>query len=89
MAVTPIPSRDIIALDAEDVVTVMRRSGFDDDQILAQGTEIRNALSTTGSARISVGKKTEALFMVVDRYIHVSSRLRGNFIYDTQTKDIR
>jgi len=80
--VTPVPNRDVAALTADDVVLVMRRAGFTDDELLKLGPALRNAIATNGAARIRYGKKTEALVAVVGDFLHVSSRRRGSFIYD-------
>ena len=52
---------------------------------LTHGAQLRNMLAMDGAARIQVDKKTEAMFAVDSQYVHVSSRRRGAFIYDTQT----
>jgi hypothetical protein len=84
--VQSVPNREVIALEADDVVMIMRRAGFGDADILEHGTRLRNALARTGAARISYGRMTEALFMVVEEYVHVSSRRKGSFIYSTKVK---
>ena len=87
-AVTPLPNRDVIALDADAVVRIMRRAGFSDEQILDLGTDLRNSLALTGAARVQIGKKTEAIFAVHAPYLHASSRQRGSFIYNVKTGEI-
>ncbi len=78
----PLSNRDVVALTADDVVRVMRRAGFADHQILDMGTDVRNMLATSGSVEIRVGNKVEAILAVRGQYVHVSSRQRGNFIYN-------
>lgn len=87
--VISLPNRDVADLCSDDVVKILLRSGLDEEQILKFGTDFRNAVATNGAARIRVGKKTEALFAVVDDYLHVSSRTRGSFIYDLEEKCCR
>ena len=87
--VEALPNRDVTALTADDIVCVMTRAGFTDEQILDLGTDVRNALATTGCARIRVGRKVEALFAVVGDCLHVTSRRRGHFIFDLKTRKCR
>ena len=83
--VSPLPNRDVAALDSDDVVRVMKRAGFSDEQVLEHGTSLRNQLATSGAAQIRIGEYTEAMFAVSGRYLHVTTRLRGSFIYDLET----
>ncbi|MFW6155452.1 MAG: hypothetical protein ACOC95_09565 [Planctomycetota bacterium] len=87
--IVPLPNRSAVALTADDVVIMMLRAGFSEEQILELGTDLRNALAANGSARLRVGEATEALFAVVDRVVHVSSRRRGSFIYDLDAQRCR
>jgi len=82
-------NRDVAALDADDIVRVMQRAGFSDQQILELGTELRNTFASSGAAKIQVRKKIEAIFAVNGRYLHASSRRRGSFIYDLEEHKFR
>lgn len=73
---------DVIALSADEIVLMMRYAGFTDELILQLGTDLRNALASSGAAQIRVGKKVEAVFAVRGNYVHVSSYNRGSFIFD-------
>lgn len=84
-----LPNRDIAALSADDIVGVMRRGGFSDERILDLGTDLRNMLASSGAAKIRVGDKIEAIFAVDGRCLHVTSRLRGSFIYDLKKRTFR
>lgn len=79
--VIPISNRQVAALSAEDIVRVMLRAGFSDEQILELGTDLRNELARSGAAQISVGDKVEAILAVDSDRVYVSSRLRGSFIF--------
>jgi len=83
-AVVPVSSRDVAALSSDDVVRVMRRAGFSDEQILELGTQLRDALLLSGAAQIKQGNIVEAIFAINDNNVYVTARLRGNFIYDLQ-----
>ena len=83
--VIPLSNRSVLALSPDDVVEVMRRAGFSDGQILQYGTELRNGLAESGAVQIKIGKKVEAVFAInlsESNCVYISTRLRGNFIYD-------
>lgn len=96
-------NRDVAALTADDIVLVMWRAGFSDDQVLEVGTDLRNSLASAGAAKIMVGKKVdvilavgedrgkkvEAIFSVDGDYLHAASRRRGSFIYDLKKHRLR
>ncbi len=86
--VVPMSNRNVLALSPTDVVEVMRRSGFSDNQILEYGTDLRNGLAESGAVQIKIGKKVEAVFAINlndGDYVYISTRLRGNFIYDVDS----
>ena len=86
MQVISVANRDIAPLEADDVVVTMRRAGFSDQEILDLGPEVRNALASTGAAMIRIGDKVKAIFAVDGKFLHVSTRARGSFIYDLGKK---
>jgi hypothetical protein len=77
------------ALGADDVVRIMQRAGFSDDQVLQLGTDLRNTLASTGAAKIMVGKKVEAIIAADGNSLHVTSRQRGSFTYDLEKHEFR
>lgn len=87
--VLPMSNREVAALNAENVVQVMLRAGFSDEQILQLGTDLRNELARSGAAQISVGDKVEATFAVRGDYVYVTAYKRGSFIYEMKTGRIR
>ena len=83
--VIPLSNRSVLALSPDDVVEIMRRAGFSDRQILEYGTDLRNGLAESGAVQIRIGKKVEAVFAInlsESNCVYISTRLRGNFIYD-------
>ncbi|MFB0525253.1 MAG: hypothetical protein ACETVZ_06900 [Phycisphaerae bacterium] len=82
--VIPVSSQYVAALSADDIVRVMRRAGFSDEQILELGTQLRNALLLSGAVQIKQGNIVEAIFAINDNNVYVTARLRGNFIYDME-----
>ena len=81
--VVALPNRETVALDADDVVRIMRMAGFSDSQILNMGTDLRNQLARAGAAQVQLGDKVEASFAVNGRYVYVATSMHGSFIYDT------
>jgi len=84
----PLSNRSVLALNPDDVVEVMRRAGFSDNQILEYGTDLRNGLAESGAVQIKIGKKVEAVFAInlsEGNCVYISTRLRGNFIYDVDS----
>lgn len=83
--VIPLSNRSVLALSPDDVAEIMRRAGFSNDQILEYGTELRNGLAESGAVQIKNGEKVEAVFAInleEGNRVYISTRLRGNFIYD-------
>lgn len=89
MQVLPVANRDVIALDADDIVRLMRRAGFSDEQIIDAGTELRNSLATSGGASIRTGDRVQAVFAVDGNCVHVSSHQTGSAIYDVESGRFR
>jgi hypothetical protein len=83
--IIPVSNREVLALNADDVVQIMRRAGFSDNQIMQYGTDLRNGLAQSGAVEIRINKKVEAVFAVNGDSIYISTRLRGNFIYNIRT----
>ena len=86
--VVALSNRDVLDLSPNDVVELMRRAGFSDNQVLEYGTDLRNGLATSGAVQIKIGKKVEAVFAVNlsdGDCVFISTRLRGNFIYNVDT----
>lgn len=83
--IIPMSNRSVLALSPDDVIAVMRRAGFSNDQILEYGTDLRNGLAESGAVQIKIGNKVEAVFAVnlsEGDCVYISTRLRGNFIYN-------
>jgi len=89
LEVKALGNAEVIALDGEDVVHLMRRAGFSDEEVLEHGTDLRNALALEGSAEVRSEGKVEALFAVSGHHVHVTTRDHGSVIYDAETKTFR
>ncbi len=83
--IIPLRNKDALTLSSDDIVRVMRRAGFSDSHILEYGTDLHSALSREGAAQIKVKKNLEAIFAINGDAVYISTRLRGNFIYNVKT----
>jgi hypothetical protein len=81
----PLSNRSVLALSADDIVQVMRRAGFSDAQILEHGPELRDGLARSGAVQVKIYNKVEAVFAINGDSVYISTRLRGNFIYNVNT----
>lgn len=72
--VVPRKSNQLAALNADDIVRIMQRIGFQDEQILELGTDLHNALRFSGAASVTYKKRTIALFAAEGDYVHIRSR---------------
>jgi hypothetical protein len=81
----PVNNQNILTLSSDDIVRVMRGAGFSDNQILQHGEDLHLALSQYGAAQIKIRRKLEAVFAINGDAVYISTRLRGNFIYNTKT----
>ncbi|HEQ60108.1 MAG TPA: hypothetical protein ENN74_00710 [Firmicutes bacterium] len=79
--VIPIQSREAQTLSAREIAGLLIWSGFDANETLELGVDLRNALAFYGGAQVMMNRKTEALFAIHKPYVHVSSKRRGSFIY--------
>ena len=85
--IIPLSSNSVLALSTDDLIEVMRRAGFSDDQILEHGPDVYDGLAQSGAVQVRVGNRVEAVFAINrDRgdCVYISTRLRGNFIYNLQ-----
>lgn len=82
LEIVPLANQDVAELSADDVVRVMRRAGFSDEQILELGPELRDGLAESGAAQVRLKGKVEVVFAAHGNYVFITSRLRGSFIYD-------
>jgi hypothetical protein len=77
--------QNVLTLSSDDIVRVMRRAGFSDNQILQYGEDLHLALAQYGAAQIKIRKRLEAVFAINGDAVYISTRLRGNFIYNIKT----
>ncbi len=83
--ILPLRNQDVLNLSSDDIVRVMRQAGFSDNQILEHGTDLHSALSREGAAQIRIRKNPEAVFAINGDAVYISTRLRGNLIYNVKT----
>ena len=80
--IVPQSNQEVADLSSDDIVRIMRRIGFPDDLILELGRDMHSALLRSGAARVLDGKTVEAILRINGRYVYITSRTRGTFIYD-------
>ncbi len=85
LEVVPLRNQNVLTLSSDDIVRVMRRAGFSDNQILEHGTDLHSALAHSGAAQIKIRRSLEAIFAINGDAVYISTRLRGNFIYNVKT----
>lgn len=74
--------REVVQLSPDDVIRIMQRIGFSDDQILELGPDLYNALLQSGAAEVFYGRRTEMILVVSNRQVRIQSHSRGTFVYD-------
>jgi hypothetical protein len=82
--ITPLSNKNTIALSADDIVRIMRRAGFSDEQILKLGGRMHDSLLHSGAAQLEIGDRVEAIFAANNNFVYIATRLRGSFIYDVK-----
>jgi len=83
--IVPLSSYSVLALSTDDLIEVMQRAGFSDEQILEYGPDVYDGLANSGAVQVRVGNRVEAIFAINrDRgdCVYISTRVRGNFIYN-------
>lgn len=83
MTISPINSgHGTLALDADDMIRIMTRAGFNHEQILNLGPTLRNAIAQYGGARVREKRKlTRAMFLVQGNEIYGMAMEGGPFMY--------
>ncbi len=81
----PLNNQNVLTLSSDDIVRVMRRAGFTDNQILQHGEDLYLALAQYGAAQIKIRRRPEAVFAINGDAVYISSRVTGNSIYNTKT----
>jgi hypothetical protein len=78
--VVPRKSAQVATLSPDDIVRIMQRVGFADEQIMELGTDLHNALRFSGMADVFYRKDKLAIFMADGDYVRIRSR-SGEFNY--------
>ncbi|MEN6428172.1 MAG: hypothetical protein ABFE13_22715 [Phycisphaerales bacterium] len=74
----------VAILKPADVVRIMRRVGFADEQVLELGTDLHNALRFSGAAEVFYRKDKLAIFVSDGDFVRIRSR-SGAFDYQVST----
>ena len=86
--VVPVAANSAVALQASDVIKIMRTSGFSDRQIFYFGAKVRDALMRYGGADIKVADRFEASYRVQGDLVWIGTN-RGPFLYDVKNGEFR
>lgn len=79
--IVPRKNMSVANLSPDDIVRIMQRVGFADEQILNLGTDLHNALRISGAAEVFYRKDKLAIFVVDGDYVRIGSR-SGSFDYE-------
>jgi hypothetical protein len=80
--VAPANGRNVADVSVDDVIHLMRRVQFSDDEIIELGPGLREALRQYGGAKITDGADAVVSFLVSGTAILVESDGRGSYVYD-------
>jgi hypothetical protein len=85
MRVVPVSANNVLILSADDIIQIMQRSGFTDDQIVDLGPDVQRNLATYGGAQITIRGRMEVIFAIDGNDIFISTLTRGSFVYNIKT----
>ena len=85
LQIIPLSNQHTLALSTDDIIEVMRRAGFSNQQILDLGQDMHEGLMHSGAAQLKVDNEVEAIFAVHGDCIYITTRMRGSFIYNVKT----
>lgn len=77
--VTPMTAGETLDVSAYDLAEAMLRAGMEPKDIVKHGPAIRNALATSGAAQVRLDGVAEAIFVVENHQLLITSRTRGTF----------
>ncbi len=83
--VVPVPSSDVLTLTPDEVIIILQRIGFSNDQIKEHGWPVSEGLARSGAVRIFVDGAVEAGLAIKGDEVFISSRSRGQYIYNINT----
>ena len=83
--IVPIPSQETLTLNAAEMVEILKKIGFTDSQIQEHAFSIRDGLAKSGAVRILINDEVEAGFAIKGDEVFISSRSRGQHIYNINT----
>ncbi len=86
--IIPLNSSSVLTLSPDNLVEIMRRAGFSDEQILEYGPDVHDGLAQSGAVQVRVNNRVEVVIAINrDRgdYVYISSASRGNSIYNVNS----
>lgn len=82
--ILPLGNKDVLELTADDVVQVMRATGFSDKQIYEHGTAVRDGMAESGAVQIKIDGAIKAVFTVEGDSVYINSS-KGPLVYNVKT----
>ncbi len=82
--ILPLGNKDVLELTADDVVQVMRATGFSDKQIYEHGTAVRDGMAESGAVQVKVDGAIKAVFAVKGDSVYINSS-KGPLVYNVKT----
>lgn len=82
--IVPGNGAEVMTLRPDEVVTIMKRAGYSDNQIYDHGFEVHEALARVGEAIIEVNGKKETRFLIQGDQVYVQT-LKGWYLYNVNT----
>ena len=83
--IVPIPNQDVLSLNANQVVQILKAIGFSDQEIIDYGWSVREGLARSGRVRIMIDDVIEAGLGVKGDDVYISSRTMGFAIFNIKT----
>jgi len=83
--IVPVPNQEVLVLNADEIVKILKVVGFTNEQIGEYGWSVREGLAKSGAVRVMVDGKVEAGFAIKGDEIYISSLSRGYHIYNINT----
>jgi hypothetical protein len=70
-----------VELTPDDVVNVLRRAGFTNQEILEIGPQVRDAVAASGGVSITFNGKVQAILAAENGLLYITAAGRGTYMY--------
>ena len=83
--IVPVPSQETLTISPEDAILILQAIDFSDSQVQDLAPVVCDALSKSGAVRILIDDEVQAGLAVRGDEVFISSRTKGQFIYNIKT----